>query len=59
MTLHEQAQAVAAPPENFEQIASLAAEDEHVTAKRIALEHGLHLRCKTVEAGAHVGDTGS
>jgi hypothetical protein len=55
-TLHQQAHAVAALPQRLEQISAPAAADEHVTAKRIALEHGLHLRAETVEARAHVGD---
>ncbi|KEO67067.1 hypothetical protein J103_24505 [Burkholderia pseudomallei MSHR5855] len=41
---HQQTHAVAAPPQHFDQIATLAAEHEHVAAERISLQHGLDLR---------------
>ena len=57
-TLGEQTQAVAIPPEHFDQIAAPAAEDEHVTRVRILFEHGLRDGAQAGEAAAHIGDAG-
>ena len=42
-TLGEQVQSVTVPPENFVQIAALAAKHEHLTEKRILLQRRLHI----------------
>src|SRR5215213_3381645 len=45
-------------PQNLEQIAAPAAEDEQVAAVGIALEHFLNLECEPIHAAAHVGAAG-
>jgi hypothetical protein len=42
--LGEQAQCVAVPPENFDQIATLPAEHKYVTRKRVVFQHRLSER---------------
>lgn len=54
--LAEQAQAMTIPPEDLDQIAALAAEDEHMAAKGIDLQCCLRNRCQAIKAPAHIGD---
>src|SRR5215213_3829086 len=56
--LGKQACALGIMPQNLEQIAAPAAEDEQVAAVGIALEHFLNLECEPIHAAAHVGATG-
>jgi hypothetical protein len=53
--LGEQTQAIAAPPQQLDPIASAAAEDEDVSRKRILGQLGGDLRGQPIEALAHVG----
>ena len=55
----EQAESIAVPPEQFDQIAPPAAEHEHVAGEGILFEHGLGDRAQAREAAAHVGEAGS
>ena len=53
--LGEQAQPVAIPPQQLDQITAAAAEAKHVTRERILPKHRLRLRRQAVEPLAHVG----
>src|SRR5208337_4674572 len=57
-SLGEQAQSVAIPPEQLDQIASPAAEDEDVTRMGILLQHRLCDRAQTRESPSQVGNAG-
>ena len=54
--LGKQAEAVTAPPQHLDQIATPPAEDKDMTAVRILGQSGVRLGSQTVEAAAHVGD---
>lgn len=58
-SLHQQAHAIATPPQHLEQVAALATKHKDVPAERISLKHGLHLGRETVEPGPHISYTGS
>src|SRR5262245_53674344 len=49
---------VHAPPQEFDQITSAAAEADHVPGEGILLERGLYLRGQRVHPAAHVGHAG-
>ena len=57
--LAEQAQAMAIPPQNLDQITALAAKDEDMAAERIDVERRLHDGSQAIEATPHVGHTGN
>src|SRR5689334_14567734 len=52
--LEVQVHAIAAPPQQLDQIPAPAAEHEHVTGERTLLQRGLYLRSEAVHATAHV-----
>lgn len=54
----EQAQAMAIPPQDLDQIAALAAKDEDMATEGINVERRLHDGSQAIEATSHVGDTG-
>src|SRR3984893_16355651 len=56
--LGKQAQPVAIPPQQLDQITAPAAEAKHMTRERILPEHTLRLSRQAVEPFAHVGDAG-
>src|SRR5207237_5924479 len=56
--LGKQAQPVAIPPQQLDQITAAAAKAEHMAGERILPEHCLRLRRQTVEPLAHIGGTG-
>src|SRR5215211_7889534 len=56
--LGEQARTLAVMPNDFQQIAPAAAEDEQVTAQRIAPQHLLDLQREAGKALAHIGVPG-
>lgn len=46
-------------PQQFDLTAAAAPEDEDMAGHRIVFQHRLHLCGETIEAVAHVGDTGN
>ena len=56
--LGEEAEAIAIPPEQFDQIAAPATKDEDVTGKGIGGELLLSDAVQTIKATAHVGHAG-
>lgn len=55
----QQAQSVAGGPQQFDLTAAAAPEDEDMAGHRVIFQHRLHLCGETIEAVAHVGDTGN
>src|SRR5205085_3700244 len=56
--LGQQHQALAIEPQHLQDVATLAAEDEDVTAEGVGLQCRLHHGSQAVEALPHVGVTG-
>ena len=56
--LGKEAQAVTIPPQQFDEIATPATEDEDVTTEGISAQPLLGDSCQTIEAPAHVGHPG-
>src|ERR1700733_8597386 len=57
-TFGEQAESVAVPPEQLDQIATLAAENENVARERVLFEHSLCDGAQACEAAPQVRDAG-
>ena len=55
----QQAQSVAGGPQQFDLTAAAAPEDEDVAGHRVIFQRCLHLCGETIEAVAHIGDTGN
>src|SRR5580698_694 len=55
-TFGEQAEPVAVPPEQLDEVAAFAAEDEDVARERILFKYGLRDGAQTREAAPQVGD---
>lgn len=56
--LGKKAEAIAIPPEQFDQIAAATAEDEDVTGKGVGGEFLLNDAGQAIKATAHVGHAG-
>ena len=54
--VHEHAGPLAIPPDDLDQIATAAPEDEQMSGKRVLLQHRLGLCRERRKALAHVGD---
>jgi hypothetical protein len=52
--LGEQPQPVVSRPQNLDEVATAAAEDEDIAAQGILFERRLHLCCQALEAAAHI-----